>query len=211
MIYEMRTYTLHAGKVPEMVKHAGELSRKIRGDNYGKLEGYWFSEFGQVNQVWHLWSYPDLNERARLRAELAKNTDWTGTYVPTIQPLLVKQSNRILNVEIPLKKPETEGNIYEYRYYQIEPTKQKAWLDIFRSKLPVRERYSKVVGMWSNEGGSLNEVSHLWAYSDFNARMAARAKSSQDPEWQDFLKSAGPLLREMHAVALIPAPFSPLK
>lgn len=211
MIYEMRTYTLQAGKVPEMLKHASEISVKVRGDNYGKLEGYWFSEFGALNQVWHLWSYTDLNERARLRAELGKNKDWTTLYIPVIRPLLLRQENRILNMELPLKKPEREGNIYEYRYYQVQPGRQKDWLDLFRGAMPVREKYSRNIGVWSNEGGSLNEVSHLWAYPDFNARMAARSESGKDPEWQAFVKAGGPLLVTMNSVALIPAPHSPLK
>ena len=40
------------------------------------------SEIGHLNQVMHLWSYSDLNERARLRAELGKNPRWTSEYIP---------------------------------------------------------------------------------------------------------------------------------
>ena len=76
MIYELRTYTVRQGTAAEVVKAASTVSREIRGDNYGKLEGYWVSDIGQLNQVMHLWSYTDLNERARLRAELAKNPRW---------------------------------------------------------------------------------------------------------------------------------------
>lgn len=211
MIYEMRTYTLLSGKLPEMVKLAGELSRPIRGDDYGKLEGYWFTDFGTLNQVWHLWSYPDHNERIRLRAELSKNKDWTGKYVPAMRPLLVKQENRILTGELPLKPPAKEGNIYEFRYYQTQPARQKEWLDLFRGIMPVREKYSQNVGVFSNDGGALNEVSHLWAYPDYNARQSIRAEVAKDPEWQKFVAAGSPLLVTMNSVALIPAPHSPLK
>jgi len=37
MIYELRTYTLVPGKQGEYLKLSGDLSRKIRGDDYGKL------------------------------------------------------------------------------------------------------------------------------------------------------------------------------
>ena len=76
MIYEMRTYTMRPGTAPAAAELSGTLGRDIRGDEYGKLEGYWMTEIGPLNQVWHLWSYADLNERARLRAELAKNDRW---------------------------------------------------------------------------------------------------------------------------------------
>jgi len=56
MIYELRTYTVKQGTVMEVAKNAATVSRDIRGDNYGKLEGYWVSEIGHLNQLMHLWS-----------------------------------------------------------------------------------------------------------------------------------------------------------
>ena len=94
MIYELRTYTLKQGSVPDVVKAASTVSRDIRKDDYGKLEGYWVTEIGPLNQVMHLWSYSDLNERAKMRAELAKNPRWSSEYVPLIRPLLVRQEVR---------------------------------------------------------------------------------------------------------------------
>ena len=84
MIYELRTYTVRQGTLPDVVKAASTVSRDIRKDDYGKLEGYWYTDIGPLNQVMHMWSYADLNERARLRAELAKNPRWNGEYIPLI-------------------------------------------------------------------------------------------------------------------------------
>jgi len=78
MIYELRTYTVKPGTIGDVVKAASTVSRDIRKDDFGKLEGYWLTEIGPLNQVMHLWSYSDFAERARLRAELAKNARWTG-------------------------------------------------------------------------------------------------------------------------------------
>ena len=64
MIHELRIYTLWPGKVPEFLKLAEERAMVIRGNDYGNCEGYWFTEFGSLNQIAHLWSYEDLNERA---------------------------------------------------------------------------------------------------------------------------------------------------
>ena len=211
MIYEMRTYTLHPGKVPEMIKHSGERSRAIRGDNFGKLEGYWYSEFGALNQVWHLWSYPDMNERLRLRGELGKLKAWTTEYVPLIKPLIVKQENRLLMPEKELTPPAGTGNIYEFRWYGLQLGQGKAWAKLLVDALPIREKYSKCVGVWLNETGTLNECSHLWVYPSFNERLQARAGSSADPEWKTFQGAAGPLMTYQMAVPLIPAPFSPMQ
>ena len=104
-----------------VVKNSSTLSREIRGDNYGKLEGYWTTELGQLNQVMHMWSYSDLNERARLQAELAKNPRWINEYAPLIAGLLVRQDIRLMNPIRPLAPPATPGNVYEFRYYRAKP------------------------------------------------------------------------------------------
>ena len=76
MIHELRTYTFHPGKQPEYLKFAEEIGRPIRGNDYGLNQGYWTSEIGTLNQIWHLWSYESLDAREALRQKLAKNDAW---------------------------------------------------------------------------------------------------------------------------------------
>src|SRR5947209_11606790 len=97
MLYELRTYTVRPGTIGDMVKAASTVSRDIRGDNYGKLEGYWSTEIGPLNQVMHLWSYKDYDERTRLRAELAKNPRWSAEYLLLIRVLLILQDIFTIN------------------------------------------------------------------------------------------------------------------
>ncbi|WGS23078.1 MULTISPECIES: NIPSNAP family protein [unclassified Bradyrhizobium] len=212
MIYELRTYTVRPGAVGDMVKFASTLSRNIRGDNFGKLEGYWITEIGPLNQVMHMWSYADLNERTRLRGELAKNPRWTGEYIPAIRPLLVRQEVRLLNAIIPPIAPAASGNVYEFRNYRAKPLgAAKQWLDLVKGVLPAREKYSKIVGLWQTETGQPNEVCHIWAYPSLNARAEARANAMKDPAWLEFLSKGTLLLEEMHSTIMLPAPHSPLQ
>ena len=211
MIYELRTYTLPPGKQAEYIKLSSEVGRKARGDRFGKLEGHWYTEFGTLNQVVHLWGYPDLNERDRLRGELAKNDDWTKGYLPQIRGMLLAQENKILSPQVAFKPPASEGNIYELRTYRTAVGRAGEWLAHFKAILPVREKYSKNVCLWQTEMGQLNEVVHLWAYKDLNERAAVRGKVMQDPEWQAFLGKATPILVEMKSIAMHPSPHSPLK
>jgi hypothetical protein len=211
MIYELRTYTVKPGTVGDMVKAASTLSREIRGDNFGKLEGYWFTEIGPLNQVMHLWSYSDLNERARLRAELAKNARWTGEYVALIRPLLARQEVRLLNAIKPPVAPASTGNIYELRNYRARPLAARDWIAAFTAALPAREKYSKIVGLWQTETGQPNEVCHIWAYPSLNARAEARTNASNDPVWKEFLGKGPAFLEEMHSSIMLPAPHSPLQ
>ena len=212
MIYELRTYTVRPGTLGDIVKAASTVSLDIRGNNFGKLEGYWSTEIGPLNQVMHMWSYRDFEERAKLRAELAKNPRWGGEYLPLIRPLLIRQDVRLLNAIRPPVAPGSTGNIYEFRNYRAKPAgAAKQCLDGFTAVLPAREKYSKIVGLWQTEAGQPNEVCHLWAYPDLNARAEARGAVMKDPAWREFLTKGPPLLEEMHSTIMLPAPHSPLK
>ncbi|PYM19076.1 MAG: NIPSNAP family protein [Candidatus Rokuibacteriota bacterium] len=211
MIFELRQYTFHPGKLPEYLKLNAEVGRKIRGNDYGKFEGGFTTEFGTLNQYVHLWSYPDLNERERLRGELAKNQAWATEYVAKIRPLLLHQQNKILSSVTPFKPPADSGNIYELRTYRAVPGKLAEWFTLTREILPAREKYSRNVGYWETQVSQLNEAVHLWVYRDLNDRAAARGKALQDPEWQAFLAKSLPLLQQQDALVLIPTAVSPMK
>jgi hypothetical protein len=211
MIYELRTYTLVPGKQAEYLKLNQEVGRPIRGDKYGKLEGSWTTEFGLLNQFVHLWAYPSLDERERLRGALHANPDWTQGYVPRIRPMLVAQENKVLSAVKPLTPPDAAGHVYELRWYRTHVGKAGEWLGHFKAILPVREQYSKNVGLWQTEFAQLNEVVHLWAYRDLNQRAEVRAAVGRDPEWQAFIAKSAPLLAEMRSVVLNPAPASPMQ
>jgi hypothetical protein len=210
MIYELRTYTLKPGAAPTAAKNSGEVGKDIRGDNYGKLEGYWMTEVGPLNQVMHLWSYADLNERARLRGELSQNERWRNEYLPLIRPILLRQDIRLMNAVVEPKAPEQSGNVYEFRNYRLQPGSAPTWAGHFTDILPVREKYSKIVGLWITEAGQPNEVCHIWSYPDLNTRTETRAAVAADPEWQEFLKTASGFIEEMHSTLMMPAAHSPL-
>ena len=211
MIYELRTYTFHPGKLAEYLKLNAEVGRKIRGNDYGKFEGGWTTEFGTLNQYVHLWSYADLNERERLRAALAKDEAWTREYIPKIRPMMLAQENKILSAVVPMTPPGDTGNVYELRWYRAHVGRLGEWLGHFKGIMPTREKYSKNVGVFQTEAGQLNEAVHLWAYRDLNDRAAVRGKVLQDPEWQAFLAKSLPCLADMKSIILNPASHSPMQ
>lgn len=211
MIYEFRTYTTTIGKAPELAKLSGEIGRAIRGDEYGKLEGYWLTEIGPLNQVMHLWSYDDLNHRQERRAALAQNADWRDKYLSVAGPLILRQDIRLMHAMRPIAPPEGSGHVYEYRNYRCKTGKARPWMEKFLEVMPVREKYSKNVAIFLTEAGQPNEVSHLWAYESLNHRAEARAACVQDPGWQAFLKNGPEMLEEMNSTILIPSAHSPMR
>src|SRR3954469_23911573 len=96
VIYELRIYTTRPGIQAKYLDIVGNIGMRIRGDNYGRLVGAWTSDIGQLNEYYHLWEYPDPNERARLRAALAKAPGWQSEYLAAGRGMVVAQRNSIL-------------------------------------------------------------------------------------------------------------------
>jgi hypothetical protein len=214
VIYELRNYTLVPGTQPEFLRLSRDVGREIRGDRYGKLEGVWTTEIGPLNRYVHLWSYPDPNERERLRRGLAQDERWSKEYVPQIQPMLLAQENTLLYaVEgVPFAPPtDGERHVYELRSYRTHVGKMREWIERFKEGLIAREKHSKIVGLWHSEVAGLNRVMHLWAYRDLNHRAEVRAAALRDPDWQAFLGKSQPLLVEMESTVLVPTETSPLR
>ena len=72
MIYEVRTYTLKPGTVPEFESRFEQ--RHPHREKYSKLGAFWHTEMGPLNQVIHIWEYDDLQHReegVRLRTKTA--------------------------------------------------------------------------------------------------------------------------------------------
>ena len=89
-IYEMRTYTYEPGGIPQVLQ-AWEEAIPHR-EEYSPLAACWYTEFGGLNRFTHVWVYPDLNERARIRAESRQSPHWPPQ--ASVRP--VRQENKIL-------------------------------------------------------------------------------------------------------------------
>jgi len=95
MIVEERIYTLHPGKVSEMVKLYGEEGLPLQQAYLGKFIGYFTAESGNLNQVVFMWGFDSLDDRSARRDRMAQDPNWQA-YLKKVQPLLLSQENRIL-------------------------------------------------------------------------------------------------------------------
>ena len=95
MIVEERIYTLHPGKVAEMVKLYGEEGLPLQQRYLGKFVGYFSTETGNLNQVVFMWGYESLDDRSARRERLAQDPEWQR-YLKKVVPLIATQENRIL-------------------------------------------------------------------------------------------------------------------
>ena len=70
--------------------------------------------------------------------------------------------------------------------------------------MPVREKHSPNLGIWTPLTGSPDRIVHLWAYRDLAHRTEARAGVAKEPEWKTYLDKIMPLLRSMTSMLLMP-------
>jgi len=84
-LYEIRTYTVKPGMMPQMVEEWGKnVEERVK---ISPLAFVGFTELGPLNQWVHIWAYADMNERNRLRAAAAA----TGKWPPKTTPFLLRQ------------------------------------------------------------------------------------------------------------------------
>lgn len=96
MVFEMRTYTIKIGQLNNYINHFEKIGMPIIS-KYATLIGYWHTEIGELNQVIHIWSYKDLNDRAIKRAALYNDDVWLTEFIPQAMIMLEKQESKILN------------------------------------------------------------------------------------------------------------------
>ena len=67
------------------------------------------------------------------------------------------------------------------------------------------------LGYFVTEVGTLNQLVHLWGFSDMVDRARRRDKLNADPRWQACVAKLRPMIRSMENRILTPTRFSPLR
>jgi NIPSNAP len=98
-LYELRTYTLHVGKMAEAVKLYQEIGFPAlqKGGQDKKLVGYFQSDTGTINQLVHLWKFDDGADRRAHWAGLSANKDFVEGFASKFRPLLMNQEVKLLH------------------------------------------------------------------------------------------------------------------
>ncbi len=96
MIIEMRTYNIKVGKLNQFIDIYDKDIRKIHTKILGNQIGFFYSEFGELNQVIHLYGYKDFKDRKTRRLKLAKRSEFSN-YLNKVAPLIISQTSQILN------------------------------------------------------------------------------------------------------------------
>ncbi len=99
--------------------------------------------------------------------------------------------------------------LVEQRTYTTHPGKWREYLRLYEAEgLALQQRIlGRMVGYYSTETGTLNQIVHLWAYTDLNERAERRAALLAEPAFQAYVAKMMPLLQSQESRFLLPAPF----
>lgn len=99
--------------------------------------------------------------------------------------------------------------LVEMRTYTTAPGKWREYLALYEAEgLAVQRRIlGRLVGYYSCEIGELNQIVHLWAYTDLLEREQRRAELLADEQFRAYVKKMMPLLVRQESRILRPAPF----
>ena len=95
MIIEMRTYYIKVGMLNNFINIYDKQIRKIHIKILGNQIGFFYSEFGDLNKVVHLYCYESYRDRDKRRALLIKQEAFKN-YLHKVKDILVSQKSEIL-------------------------------------------------------------------------------------------------------------------
>ena len=206
MIYEFRTYTLKPRSLGEVEKRYAEAYEYRK--KYSPLAAFWHTEVGPLNEIIHVWGYKDLAERARIRAEAAKEANWP----PKIRDFVVDQNVEVLNPFpfIPDITPGTLGPIFEIRRYSLTagslPGVMKRWEAALPARGPSSPRWSWPAG-WSSAARTASSTSGR--YKSMDQRLQVREQARKAGIWPP--PGGGDELLAQSTKIVMPSAFSPLQ
>ena len=100
-IVDLRVYTIALRKMAEFVDVFDRLAMPVQLKYLGRPLGMFTSAVGPLNQIVHLWGFPDMGEFERRHAARDKDADWPA-YLKASEHLIVAQENRLIRkVELP--------------------------------------------------------------------------------------------------------------
>ena len=205
MIYEFRTYTLKPRSLAEVEKRYAEAYEYRK--KYSPLAAFWHTEIGPLNEIIHVWGYKDLAERARIRAEAAKDANWP----PKIREFVVDQDVEVLTPFpfLPDVQPGTVGPIFEIRRYSLTPGSLPSVMKRWEGALPERIKLSPLVLAGGVEFGGANRFIHIWAYKSMDQRLQVREQARKAGIWPP--PGGGDELLAQSSKIVMPSAFSPLQ
>ncbi|WP_417516896.1 NIPSNAP family protein [Minwuia sp.] len=94
-IYELRTYTLHTGKLGEAVELYKTIGWPALQKHPEKLVGYFTGDVGAMNKIIHIWKFDDDADRRAFWAGVFSDDEFMK-FAGKFRPLVLTQENQLM-------------------------------------------------------------------------------------------------------------------
>ena len=95
MIVEMRTYVIKPMMLKKFIAIYNNDIRETHVNILGNQIGFFYTEFGNVNEVVHLYGYNSFEERQSRREILNKRPEFHA-YISKVKDIIVDMKNQIM-------------------------------------------------------------------------------------------------------------------
>ena len=94
-IFELRTYTLHVGKLSKAIEIYKDLGWPALQKYKKNIIRYYIGDVGALNQIIHVWQFEDDNTRRDLWKTIYNDNDFIK-FATEFRPLVLTQENKLM-------------------------------------------------------------------------------------------------------------------
>jgi hypothetical protein len=102
--------------------------------------------------------------------------------------------------------------LIEQRIYTMHMGAMAEYLAVYEAdgKATQLRHLPRLVGCFTSEIGTLNQIIYLWGYEDLAERTRCRAALARDPLWPPYVQKIRPFIQSQENRILLPTAFSPI-
>ncbi len=94
-IFELRTYTLHVGKLSKAIEVYKNLGWPALQKYKNNIIRYYIGDVGALNEIIHVWQFEDDNTRRELWKIIYNDKDFIK-FATEFRPLVLAQENKLM-------------------------------------------------------------------------------------------------------------------
>ncbi|KAJ2701107.1 hypothetical protein FB645_004769 [Coemansia sp. IMI 203386] len=177
-----------------------------------KLVGSWETDIGDLDTAIHIWEYQGYPALSKAYLEYRTDPKYQELHRKMLSFIQERNSQIMLEFQFwPTHPPVSKGGVYELRSYTLKSGTLLEWEQNWRVGVECRKHHEVPMGAWFSQLGDLNQVHHLWQYSDLQVRKEVREAAWSENGWPETVLNTVPLIQKMSSRIMLPMPFSSLK
>jgi hypothetical protein len=220
--FEMRTYTVHEGKMPDLIKRFQNHTRALFTKHGIENVAYFLSEEQPEKQLTFIIGYPSASERHIRWNNFANDPEWkavaaaseaNGKIVQKVDQVFMEWAKGLNSA----KAPRPSG-IFQLRTYHLLPGRLDAIQTRFRDHTQAlfEKQGLSNYPYWITveKDGAQPKLVYFIGHQSKDEFKAAFGRFVADPEWikvRDASEAPGKIVEKIDAVFYTPLPFSPMK